>query len=169
MSHSASSARSDLKEFTSPMASYNFRMRAICDVSDMRILLKLMLMAHSRATSLLVKSQGEQNGFDDFGCEPRALLQRSPSEGLLPTVGSFPEELVDQVPVGAVDLHEVEPEPTRRLSGATKGANCVGDVLLAHGNPSGLVRRVEAGRALDRAGRLPSRFGHAPPLRRTKS
>jgi hypothetical protein len=31
-----------LKEFTSPMASYNFRMRAICDVSDMRNLLRLI-------------------------------------------------------------------------------------------------------------------------------
>src|SRR6516162_11319285 len=49
ISHSTSSARSDLKVFTSPMASYNFRMRAICDVSDMRNLLRLMLMAHSRA------------------------------------------------------------------------------------------------------------------------
>src|SRR5262249_36668059 len=36
MSYSRSSARSDLKEFTSPMAAYNFRMRAICDVSDIR-------------------------------------------------------------------------------------------------------------------------------------
>ena len=40
----------DLKVFTFPLASYNFRMRAICDVSDMRTFLRLMLMAHSRAT-----------------------------------------------------------------------------------------------------------------------
>src|SRR5262249_49640121 len=45
ISHSASSARSDLKEFTSPMAAYKFRMRAICDVSDIRTFLRLMLMA----------------------------------------------------------------------------------------------------------------------------
>src|SRR5262249_48786126 len=50
MSYSRSSARSDLKVFTFPMASYNFRMRAICDVSDMRTFLRLMLMAHLRAT-----------------------------------------------------------------------------------------------------------------------
>src|SRR6516165_6722020 len=50
ISHSTSSARSDLKAFTSPMASYNFRMRAICDESDMRTFLRLMLMAHSGAT-----------------------------------------------------------------------------------------------------------------------
>jgi hypothetical protein len=31
--------QSDLKEFTSPLASYNFRMRAICDVSDIRTFL----------------------------------------------------------------------------------------------------------------------------------
>src|ERR1700757_1981377 len=43
MSHSTSSARSDLKVFTSPMAAYNFRMRAICDVSDIRTFLRLML------------------------------------------------------------------------------------------------------------------------------
>src|SRR5262249_85904 len=36
ISYSTSSARSDLKEFTSPMAAYNFQMRAICDVSDIR-------------------------------------------------------------------------------------------------------------------------------------
>src|SRR5215467_9207877 len=50
MSYSRSSARSDLKIFTFPLASYNFRMRAICDVSDIRTFLRLMLMAHSRAT-----------------------------------------------------------------------------------------------------------------------
>src|SRR5262245_10336641 len=50
ISYSRSSARSDLKAFTSPLAAYNFRMRAICDVSDIRTVLRLMLMAHSRAT-----------------------------------------------------------------------------------------------------------------------
>jgi len=40
--------RSDLKEFAFPLAS--FRMRAICGVSDIRTFLRLMLMAHSRAT-----------------------------------------------------------------------------------------------------------------------
>ena len=50
ISYSRSSARSDLKTFTFPLASYNFRMRAICDVSDIRTFLRLMLMAHSRAT-----------------------------------------------------------------------------------------------------------------------
>ena len=40
-------ARSDLKLFTFPLASYNFRIRAICDVSDIRTFLRLMLMAHS--------------------------------------------------------------------------------------------------------------------------
>src|SRR5215472_15281882 len=50
ISYSRSSARSDLKTFTFPLAPYNFRMRAICDESDMRTLLRLMLMAHSRAT-----------------------------------------------------------------------------------------------------------------------
>src|SRR5215467_9687712 len=50
ISYSMSSARSDLKTFTFPLAPYNFRMRAICDESDMRTLLRLMLMAHSRAT-----------------------------------------------------------------------------------------------------------------------
>src|SRR5262245_44686416 len=47
MSYSRSSARSDLKIFTFPLASYNFRMRAICDVSDIRTFLRLILMAHS--------------------------------------------------------------------------------------------------------------------------
>src|SRR5262245_13990939 len=61
----------------------------------------------------------------------------APPKAFLPTVGSFPEELVDQVTVGAVDLHEVEPEPTRRLSGATKGANRVGDVLPLMAIPRG--------------------------------
>src|SRR5215471_16389983 len=50
ISYSRSSARSDLKTFTFPLAPYNFRMRAICDESDMRTFLRLMLMAHSRAT-----------------------------------------------------------------------------------------------------------------------
>src|SRR5262249_6297211 len=36
---SRSSARSDLKTLTFPLAPYNFRMRAICDESDMRTLL----------------------------------------------------------------------------------------------------------------------------------
>src|SRR5215471_15455010 len=39
ISYSRSSARSDLKAFTSPLAAYNFRMRAICDVSDIRTFL----------------------------------------------------------------------------------------------------------------------------------
>src|SRR5262249_51769921 len=50
MSYSRSSARSDLKTFTFPLAPYSFRIRAICDESDMRIFLRLTLMAHSRAT-----------------------------------------------------------------------------------------------------------------------
>src|SRR5215469_2165887 len=50
ISYSRSSARSDLKIFTFPLASYNFRMRVICDVPDIRTFLRLMLMAHSRAT-----------------------------------------------------------------------------------------------------------------------
>src|SRR5262252_11126167 len=58
ISYSRSSARSDLKVFTFPLASYNFRMRAICDVSDMRILLRLSLLAKSRGeqSSLVNKS-----------------------------------------------------------------------------------------------------------------
>src|SRR5215470_435049 len=74
MSYSRSSARSDLKAFTSPMASYNFRMRAICDVSDMRTFLRLMLMAHSslrlmlmahsRATPLLIGVTRGRNRFE---------------------------------------------------------------------------------------------------------
>src|SRR5262244_1413129 len=54
ISYSTSSARSDLKEFTSPMAAYNFRMRAICDVSDIRTFLRLMLMAHSGVRLMLM-------------------------------------------------------------------------------------------------------------------
>src|SRR5215467_4781367 len=53
ISYSRSSARSDLKTFTFPLAPYNFRMRAICDESDMRTLLRLMLMAHSIATAAI--------------------------------------------------------------------------------------------------------------------
>src|SRR5262245_55898739 len=54
MSYSRSSARSDLKTFTFPLASYNFRMRAICDVSDIRTFLRLMLMAHSGLRLMLM-------------------------------------------------------------------------------------------------------------------
>src|SRR6516165_1327005 len=42
ISYSRSSARSDLKTFTFPLAPYNFRMRAICDESDMRNLLAIV-------------------------------------------------------------------------------------------------------------------------------
>src|SRR5262249_51023818 len=52
-----SSARSDLKTFTFPLAPYNFRMTAICDESNMRTLLRLMLMPtrerHQAAAALL--------------------------------------------------------------------------------------------------------------------
>src|SRR5215471_10581757 len=55
ISYSRSSARSDLKTFTFPLASYNFRMRAICDVSDIRTFLRLKLMAHSSLGLMLDK------------------------------------------------------------------------------------------------------------------
>src|SRR6516225_619527 len=47
ISYSRSSARSDLKTFTFPLAPYNFRMRAICDESDMRTLLSREVDAES--------------------------------------------------------------------------------------------------------------------------
>src|SRR5215471_11130028 len=58
ISYSRSSARSDLKIFTFPLASYNFRMRAICDVSDMRTFLRLMLMAHLSLGLMLMAHSG---------------------------------------------------------------------------------------------------------------
>src|SRR5262245_41065776 len=87
MSYSRSSARSDLKTFTFPLAPYNFRMRAICDVSDIRTFLRLMLMAHSRATPSKATTVPDRRCVGGF----QALPHRSgPSETVLSSSGLMP-------------------------------------------------------------------------------
>src|SRR5215467_1213201 len=100
MSYSTSSARSDLKEFTSPMAAYNFRMRAICDVSDIRTFLRLMLNQCPGTTQVYRK--------------PHRLLLFGTKEGsavrLLPLHGCYCES--SDAPSRMLPRHSGDPPTT---------------------------------------------------------
>src|SRR5690606_10570330 len=84
---------------------------------------------------------------NDFLRETGAIFQRT-AVFIVALVGTFPEELVDQVTVGAVDLDTIK---TQRLGIARrfgKGTHHILDVLARHHMAAHLARLVHAGRAV---------------------
>src|SRR5690606_7279161 len=85
---------------------------------------------------------------NDFLRETGAIFQRT-AVFIVALVGTFPEELVDQVTVGAVDLDTIK---TQRLGIARrfgKGTHHILDVLARHHMADHLARLVHAARAVD--------------------
>jgi len=69
---------------------------------------------------------------DHIDGETGAFSERGAAVFIAAGVGRAPEELVDEVAVCAVQLHEVEAEFLGTACGATEGGNGVGDVTLGH-------------------------------------
>ena len=80
-----------------------------------------------------------RHGLDDLGCEAGAADQVAAIfVGAL--IGARPEELVDQVAMGAVDLDAVESQALRVRGGLTEGLDNAADMLARH-----RLRMLEAG------------------------
>jgi hypothetical protein len=78
-----------------------------------------------------------------------------PAPFVIAGVDAVPEELVDQIAVGAVDLDGVEADFLRRAGRAAEGGDGVGDVLVGHGLVLRLAGAGHARGAVDLAQRLP--------------
>ncbi len=109
----------------------------------------------------IVRAHGLAHLAQDIGGEPGAARQALGAIGVLADIHAVPEELVDQIAVGAVQLDGVEPQPLGVSGGLGKGADGVGDVLLAHGLAELASGTGEAGRAVIAALRLPFRVAAA--------
>ena len=70
--------------------------------------------------------------FQDLGREAGPLADRWPAIQVVAFVGALPEELVDQVAVGAVKLDRIEPEALGARGGRSERVDGVGNVRVAH-------------------------------------
>ena len=107
----------------------------------------------------------------DIPCETAALRQRRTAEPVGPLIRSRPEELIDQVAMGAVEFDGVEAQPLGVRRGLAEGGNGVDNIRLAHGDAAGLAWRDKTARPLERRRRQPTRrmrphHAHVPELRR---
>ena len=84
---------------------------------------------------------------DDFHHKAQPVFQAA-AVLVIALVGAFPEELIQQVAVGAVDLDAVKTQRLGILGGIPEGLDDILDVFLAHGLAVGLARCKQAGGAV---------------------
>ncbi len=116
-----------------------------------------------------VRAHSGTGGLDQFDGKARAIGQAT-AVFIGALVTAFPEELVHQVTVGAVDLHAVHADTLRILGGLGKGVDHVLDVLGGHAVDHHvaileLFHRTVGRHARIRLGADTAHAAHVPQLR----
>ena len=92
---------------------------------------------------------------DDIGGKARPAGQVPPPICILPAIGAFPKELINQITVRSVQFDCIESEALCRKRRISEGANGVGDVLFAHRLAELLLGSRQAGWGVVGTGRRP--------------
>ncbi len=102
-----------------------------------------------------IGAHGGAHGGQNLGGEAAPFGDGRPAKGVVAFIGPLPEELVNQVAVGAVKLHSVEAQALGVGRCGGEGRDGVGHLGVGHGIAEAVTRTGEAGGAVIGAGRLP--------------
>ena len=118
-------------------------LRAVHQFGFVILLLPLGEPQHDRE----IRPDAMAHRLNDFDHKAQAVFHRA-AVFIVPLVGAFPQELVQQVAMGTVDLDTIKTEGFGILGGIGKGGDHVLNILFGHGFAVGLARAKQTGWAV---------------------